>query len=147
MLTLEEVIADIESAGRRDALRFEPHVFERTGNSNRYEPMVNVAKVRNRCSRDTARVIVSMSAGRFQIMGFNLYDPAGLDFPGTIGTYLNDDMIQAATFRTFCQRKNIYFTVEDLQNEALRLRFAEVYNGPGAPAVYAKKIAARLAIA
>ena len=146
MLTLESIISDIESAGRKDALRFEPHVYARTG-EGKYSVMVALAKERNRCSFETARVIVSMSVGKFQIMCFNLYDPTGIDYPGSVIAYGNDDMVQAGTFRTFCQRRNIYFSVQDLHDEALRLRFAEVYNGPGAPADYAKKIAARLAVA
>lgn len=143
MTTLEEIISDIESAGRKDALRFEPHVYARTG-QGKYAEAVNLAKSRNKCSYETARVIVSMSYAKFQIMGFNLYDPNGLNYPNSIGEYLSDDMQQAYTFRVFCEKRGIYFMVEELYDEAMRLRFATVYNGPGAPKVYAEKIASRL---
>lgn len=144
MKTLEDIISDIESAGNRFAMRFEPHVYERTQTSTRYEAAVNLAKARNKCSRSTACVIVSMSWGKFQIMGFNLYDPDGLNYPNSVGEYMSSDMDQAATFRTFCQARNIYFSPGDLLDEALALRFARVYNGADE---YAKKIASRLAVA
>lgn len=143
MTTLESIISDIESAGNRFAMRFEPHVFARTG-EGKYGVMVSLAKERNKCSFDTARVIVSMSYGAYQIMGFNLYDPHVIDYPKSVGAFLSDDMVQAGTFRAFCQRRNIYFPVKDLYDESVRLRFAEVYNGPATPHAYAKKIASRL---
>jgi hypothetical protein len=144
MTTLEAIISSIESAGNRYAMRFEPHVYERTQTSSRYEPMIELARVRNKCSRQTACVIVATSWSKFQIMGFNLYDPHGLNYPDCVGAYMGDDMAQAATFRAFCEKRNIYFTPEDLQDEALALRFAQIYNGADE---YAKKIAQRLAIA
>jgi len=142
MLTLEELIADIESAGNKYAMRFEPHVFDRTQSSTRYGVMVNIARARNKCSRDTARVIISTSWGKFQIMGFNLYDPASLDYPSSVGQYMATDTDQAETFKTFCLNKGIYFSISDLLDEALALRFARTYNGADE---YAKKIMSRLA--
>lgn len=144
MNTLEELISDIESGGNQYAMRFEPLVYERTQNSNRYEAMVNVAKSRNKCSRATACMIVATSWGKFQIMGFNLYDPSSLDYPHSVGQYMADTDDQAGTFKTFCQRKNIYFSVTDLLDETLALRFARVYNGADE---YAKRIASRLSVA
>jgi len=144
MTTLEAIISDIESGGNRYALRFEPHVYERAQTLNRYAPMVNLARGRNKCSLETARVIIATSWGKFQIMGFNLYDPNGINYPDPVGVYLNDDMVQAATFRVFCQARSIYFTVDDLRDPAFALCFAKVYNGADE---YAKKIEQRLAIA
>lgn len=142
-MTLESIISDIESANNRYAMRFEPHVYQRTG-AGKYGEAVTLAKARNKCSFETARVIVATSWSKFQIMGFNLYDPHGLDYPGCIGEYLNDDMQQAHTFRTFCERRGIYFMIEELQDEANIMRFATVYNGPGNPTAYAEKIRQRL---
>ncbi len=142
MVTLESIISDIESAGNRYAMRFEPHVYERTQITTRYDAAVNAAKARNKCSLETARVIVATSWGKFQVMGFNLYDPNGLNYPGFVGAYTNSDTDQVATFKTFCQAKNIYFTPSDLLDDALALRFARVYNGADE---YAKKITERLA--
>lgn len=141
MTTLEELIALIESDNNPFAMRFEPHVYDLTQKSNRYEAMVNVAKARNRCSRPTACVIVATSWGKYQIMGFNLYDAIELSYPHSVGKFMATDGDQDATFKAFCQAKNIYFTLPDMADPAFALRFAHVYNGSPE---YAKKIASRL---
>jgi hypothetical protein len=142
--SLEAIIADIESAGNNFAMRFEPGVYARTQIQTRYGNMIDAAKLRNRCSRETAKIICSVSWGRFQIMGFNLYDQLGLNYPFSVGQFMSDADAQAQLFRQFCEARKIYYSVLELQsNPAAVTRFAKIYNGSTA---YADKIFPRLNI-
>jgi hypothetical protein len=145
MKTLEDIISQIESGDNLYAMRFEPHVFERMHQTNRYGAAVAVAKQQNRCTLETARVICATSWGRFQIMGFNLYDPAlGEPFPflNPIGAYLESIIWQSRHFKAFCDKKDILFTVEELIGDPAKvLKFARTYNGADE---YAAKIQSQL---
>jgi hypothetical protein len=141
--TLEWIIADIESGDNPYAMRFEPGIYARMQISARYNPMIERAKQTNICSRETAKIICATSWGRFQIMGFNLYD-VGLNLGASVGEFMAEvaPRSQAAYFLEFCVGRGIYFTLQQLrENQASVLRFAKVYNGSLA---YADKINARL---
>ena len=136
---LERLIADIESAGRFDAMRFEPHVYKRA-TAGAYGNSVALARRVNKVSLATARMIVATSWGGFQIMGFNIYTSES-DSVG-IGAFLRDTEIQRQYFRAYVIKRNIAYTVDELRDETKRRDFARKYNGDAD--AYAALIAARL---
>lgn len=134
--SIAQVIAHVESAGRGDAMRFEPAVYERAL-AGSYGPQVAAAVTAHKCSQATARVIVSTSWGKFQLMGFNLYpNLTGLSVAAFMSTP------QDPAFGKFLAIKRLdHFTAQQLFSDlAARLSFATVYNGPGNPQAYADLI-------
>lgn len=142
--SLEYIIADIESHNDPLAIRFEPGVYIRTqSQAARFDPMVELAKTRNNCTHETAKIICSISWGAFQIMGYNLYERHGLNYPFGALHFASDGEAQAQMFRLFCEARSIYFSLEELQtNQQNVLTFAKSYNGS---LEYANEINKRLA--
>jgi hypothetical protein len=118
--TLSELVAQLESANKSFALRFEPH----------YQPsQANVLKCAglNGCNYSTAEMICRCSWGLFQIMGDNLYS-LGLDVP--ISQYWINTDLQASYFHRFLAAKKIDFELDEiLADKSVRERFALKYNG------------------
>ena len=132
-ITVDQVIAYVESKGDSFAYRFEPLTFASTQNTNGKTAMqqilANIVKVHN-CSYQSARVIYSSSFGRYQIMGFNLYGQ--LNVQKGFGEFMADNNLQDLAFNTFLKQKNIAnITVDDMVNSDVRIKFGNIYNGNG----------------
>lgn len=144
-LTVSAIVAQVESAGRLSAIRFEPAKWSHYLVSPS-APEVAICAHYNECSTDTARMICASSWGLYQLMGFNLYAPphyGGYGLTGSIHEFWADgEQIQEAAFAWFLKSRRIDdITAEQLANDPnARLRFATAYNGPGQPAVYAQMI-------
>lgn len=136
--TLAHLVGQIESGNWYGAIRFEPHVYFACLNG-KYQNSFAKARSVNRCSKETACAIVATSWGRFQIMGFNVYDYLGLNMP--VATFLGDREAQEDAFWNFVMRRKIDYSLDDLCVEAKRLRFARTYNGS---LTYADKISKTL---
>lgn len=145
MHPVSDIIAQVESGARLEAVRFEPAKWAH------YLTVPSAAEVAicahwNECSQDTARAICATSYGRFQMMAANLYAPASLGGFGyekpILRFWADTDGDQLAAFDWFLKARRIDdITAAALESDApSRLRFATVYNGPGAPAAYAQSI-------
>lgn len=132
------VIAQIESGDNPQAMRFEPLVY---ANAAGAALGAKIAKIHG-CSGRTAEMIYATSWGAYQIMGITLYD---LGYAKTVFDFVAAPNDQRAMFDAFCASRGIAFTIDQLRDsEALRLRFATKYNGPGNITDYAARIAAEI---
>lgn len=136
MLPLSKIIGTLESNMQPRSVRFEPA----------YRPSaahVRSMSLRAGCNADTARILCAMSFGLFQIMGTTLLD---LGMQCSPLTYCCNEPLQVAFFEKFCKARGIAFTADQLaQDPALRLKFAQAYNGHGPSAqIYADRIAATI---
>lgn len=128
---LRRVIAMTESGMRSYAIRFEPSVYARV-QQGLYSAEASRCAAANRCSILTSHVLVSMSYGLYQVMGFNIYaDPKNSYLP--IGNFLGDVNRQDIIFEDFLKTNGIAdYTFADLKSDpAVRLHFISKYNGPG----------------
>ena len=131
-LDLPRLIARVESADNQWAMRSEQHVFERRKFNS---ALMDVTVKANRCSRYTARWILSTSWGLYQIMGFNLYGFLGWKKP--VGELLASSFEQCNLFMHYCDTNGIWRAGDPREaDDVWLLRFATAYNGPGAPLVY-----------
>lgn len=141
MITTSEVIAQIESSGRIDAMRFEPSMFKRISTVAYDKAVYNIIHSifrYNFCDLSTSEVIYCTSWGMFQLMGFNIY--GRMQYTKSIIEFCSDPNIQEKFFNTFLMDNNINFTPTDLMNDPEKLReFARIYNGDTTGA-YAAKI-------
>lgn len=141
MMTLQALIATVESAGNPHAIRFEQKYFDKIWGVYRDQRRINieagVARDRNKCSLVTGFMIASTSFGQFQMMGFNLYSRE-FDYPKDVATFLTSYGDQRDLFDKFVKNRGINFSIEDLANDpAKRMQFAMAYNGA---AVYADRL-------
>ena len=140
MITLAQVIARVESADNPYALRFEPATYLNIGQS-RFDLARAAAKSVNKCSIDTANVILSTSWGRFQIMGFNLYAKA----THCVGEYMASDAAQLFALSdmlapwAMSPDDNADWILTNPQRVA---SLATRYNGPGNVADYSALLVA-----
>lgn len=133
MTTIADVIAIVESANNQNAIRFEPLTYN--NNQNTYNNTIaNIIKIHN-CSEGTARMIYCSSWGKYQIMGFNLYNVASCNCAQSVINYCNNNGIQDMTFFNFLKSvhldPNIYTPQALAQSSQLRQAFGKVYNGNG----------------
>lgn len=135
--TLADVIARVEADAFLEAIRFEPYVY-----ANHYFTGAMIAQCRaaNHCNIATARVLLSMSYGEFQIMGFNLYDAATCNYKLAIGDYLTSKLAQCKALQAFLESDHIAYSAQEMLDPNKRQHFAEKYNGPGNVAEYSAKI-------
>lgn len=146
-IALAEVVAIVESDGNSSAIRFEPGVYatfkltdDQTANS--IGALIRQIEGIHNCSPDTARVILSSSWGRFQVMGETLY---GNGYGSGIVAYLSSDADQIASFETFCRFAGMADAdLADcswlLGTDPRALQFATRYNGPGQPTEYLARL-------
>lgn len=133
-ITVDQVIAYVESKGDSFAYRFEPLTFASTQNTNGKTAMqqilAKIVKVHN-CSYQSARVIYSSSYGRYQIMGFNLYGQ--LNVQKGFGEFMADNSLQDLAFNTFLTQKNLAAISTDnfANDKSARIKFGNIYNGNG----------------
>ena len=146
-----ELISNIESDDNAYAIRFEPRIYERFAHSMKpgvQAPgdtiIINAILRAHNCSIVTACAIASISWGKFQIMGYRLYDPSICDLRLPIFEFVGDLKKQAAAFDLFRMHFGIMYTLDELRadNEKI-VSFAREYNG--AVVAYGDKIRKGLA--
>lgn len=133
MSTIADVIAIVESSNNQKAIRFEPLTYN--NNVNKVNNIITIIQNANKCSLGTARMIYCSSFGKYQIMGFNLYNPASCALGINIVDYLNSSSLQDSTFYSFLKSAhldpNIYTPQAMANNPNLQVQFGNVYNGNG----------------
>ncbi len=126
--TISQLIAQCESGGNPFAVRFEPAYHPDP------EQVAAYAKAHG-ISHMTAEVLCACSWGMYQEMGDNLLR-AGMSV--TFQEFANDQAMQTEFFGKYLAADHLDYTLADVVNdEAKRLEFARLYNGPGAPERYA----------
>ena len=138
LIQTANIIAKIESGNWRHAVRFEPGFYNRYLTQTAINNIINAAKPAY-MNATTAKHLLAMSWGKYQIMGENLYTICALK--NELFEYVADDALQLETFIRFVRAKGIAFSPDDLKDKAKRDRFATRYNGSVA---YAVKILAEL---
>ena len=125
--TLAELEAMVESNNNALAVRFEPlHVPQ--------PHFVLTMKSLAFCSFDTAKILCSMSWGKYQIMGDVLVS-LGLNISPL--AYIHDNAMQDDFFHRFIAADHLQMDLVDiLTNPTKRALFARLYNGPGNIAAY-----------
>ena len=132
---LAAVIASIESSNNPHALRFEPTVFANFKTTSK--PIVDVIAACNECSHDTALALASFSFGKYQLMGYNLYE---CGYRMGVVDFLNNETAQLGYFEAFLIRKGLNVSLSSLLASEQRLeQFAFIYNGS---TLYAKAMRA-----
>jgi hypothetical protein len=143
-MNVSDIIAQVESARRDSALRFEPAKWSGYLVASPHLPELAAAAHYNECSLDTARMVCASSWGRYQLMGFNLYapTPGGFGYAKPIADFIASPVDQCSAFLWFIHAHRLDdITADQLENDAAaRIRFATAYNGPGQPEVYAQMI-------
>lgn len=131
---LMRVIAQVESGGRLDAVRFEPAVYQRVCAGYAAEA-VTVCMVSVDCSHETAAVLVASSWGRYQLMGFNLW---GLDYRRGLAELLTSAVLQDTLLERFLVSRHLdeCSWARLVAEPAMRSWFVSRYNGPGAVEAY-----------
>lgn len=119
--TLSQLIAQVESNSRLDAVRFEPA----------YHPDKRAFALAQKAwpglSYNTYEVMLACSWGEFQIMGDNLY-LLGLDC--SLPKFCADADMQCLYFKRFCASRNIDYTLAEIFGDRTKLQnFAHRYNG------------------
>lgn len=135
MVSLAEVVSQIESSNFQGAMRFEPQVFARD-----IIPLAILSHIANinMCDMQTAKVIYSTSWGLYQIMGFNMYNINSPAYIYTIFSFFTNPDLQLKTFNWFLATNHIEYTIPQLLGDYQLLNdFALKYNGSLA---YAEKI-------
>lgn len=127
MKQLKDIIKLIESSNNPQAVRFEPHFYEKLKSKTNDTAVLKIRKI-HKCTYYTALMIASTSWGLFQIMGYNLYFYNLIDT--TVFDFLNNEELQEKAFQEFIEKRKINFTVEDLKSDPEKIRkFAKYYNG------------------
>jgi hypothetical protein len=137
-ISIATIIAHVESGGNKYAMRYEPSTHNQIENNPKHwQLIVNKIQKANTCSLETARAIAATSFGKYQVMGFNLYQNYRLP----VGAFFNSDADQDAAFAHFLISSNLEnYTVADLKDKTKRDHFARIYNGPGNVADYSLKL-------
>ncbi len=132
---LSDVIALNESSGNAQAVKFEFGTFSRIrdGGLNWTRNAVRKIADLHDCDEITAQAMASTSWGRYQIMGFNLWDATTCGIACRIGEFLCNAQTQDDALFAFLKQSGIGdITVSDLENdETKREVFITKYNGPG----------------
>ena len=123
IILLSDVVAHAESAGNRNAVRFEPVVFRKQKASFTLAHFITGTAL----SGDTARALGACSWGKFQIMGYNIYGVCG--YQKTLAEYLVSDTDQLNTFIKFIAPRNNILFEKMLSNVADLNEFSRHYNG------------------
>lgn len=108
--------------------------------------LIYEAQRRNKCSTDTADMILSCSWGKYQEMGSTLYAPlsaSGFMLTVSIFEYLQSSDMQDLFCRNYLIANNVYFSLNDiLTDDIKRYKLARAYNGPGDVDIYAARLLA-----
>lgn len=142
-MILADVIARVESNNNQYAVRFESGVFERlTTNLNDYLPMLGWIERVHSCSQATAIALASMSWGKYQMMGENLWP----HLEDSFWTFGATPLLQDQAFGEFLARRGINYSLEEIQADPdKRYHFILHYNGPSAIDAYWARMQAAIA--
>lgn len=140
---LAKVIAEVESGGFPEAIRYEPALQLHMSQIPGVEGFMQTIMGANRCNRPTAEQIFCTSYGIFQIMGETLYSTLGWKEP--VATFWSDVEQQLASFKDLCKHGGFDPATFDFSDEAALQRFARFYNGPDDVADYVAKMKAAFA--
>lgn len=140
-MDLSQVIAQVESAGRLDAVRFENAMYTAwmMGMTEGQRLVVGRIEGIHRCSFATAVAIACTSWGKYQFMGETLYSELG--YAETVRTFWGDDEGQDAMFGLWLMRHH-FDPVQVLADQDVQRAFVTAWNGPGAVDAYMARIAA-----
>lgn len=139
MISLGAVIKQVESSNNYGAMRFELSVFDKLNKRKIVPTFLVGAKVKNKCSYQTALMICATSWGAWQLMGFNIYKVC--EFPGTIRDFLCDPSEQDRCAELFLQSRGFSSATDfaTISKDELA-KFASIYNGPSNVDAYTKRL-------
>lgn len=101
-MRFSEIIAHVESNNNILAFRFEEELYRHYDVKKIGSRVFNYVKRIHNCSNNSAKVILSSSWGKYQILGVNLYDICSVT--KTVFEYLFDEALQDLTFQTFVNK-------------------------------------------
>lgn len=133
MLTLSRLVAQVESDNHHTAVRYEPRWKYTT-----QECLLKFHRAHRplRMTDDTARVLLSCSWGKYQIMGSNLYD---MGYSSPLVEFAASEYLQDSWFHQFVQLRGINYTLDEIINDKTkREHFAYRYSGD--KTVYAARL-------
>ena len=130
LLTIANILSEVESSHNPLAIRFEPGVFQRIPEHVTIDKIAQI----HRCNSATARIIYCMSYGYYQIMGFNLYGSV-INYNKNIFDFCMDSGLQQLYLSRFLSSIG-YPDGPDFDNPTDLLEFATRYNGPENPESY-----------
>ena len=112
---INKIIAYVESNNNQYAMRFEEAVYF---SKNINTKIIQLIQEYNRCSKNTARMIYATSWGKYQIMGYSLYNGI-CDLRVPVGAFLCNGKIQDMAFLQYCQKNMI--DLQAVENEIVSL--------------------------
>ena len=144
MITLINLIAQVESGGFDGAIRFEEEKYQtmmdtpvKTFPQSVGNCLVTIRDI-HRCDFLTALQIYCTSYGKFQFMGETLYsDPINLPFP--IPVSWSSEIVQASIFQKFVRERSIDIEIDPPRMDDYE-QFATVWNGPDDVTGYANRM-------
>lgn len=101
-MKLSEIIAHVESDNNKLAFRFEEELYKQYDAKKVGRRVFNYVKRIHNCSDNSAKVILSSSWGKYQILGINLYNICSIG--KTVFEYLYDENLQDQTFQVFIDK-------------------------------------------
>ena len=110
---LSKIVASVESLNNIHALRFEEKLYT---SYQKRKVKTDIVRLINKCSLRTAYMIMATSWGKYQILGYNLYNKLNYDKP--IGYYLNEPDEQDFTFIEYIKK---FFQTPDVENYARKI--------------------------
>ena len=133
IIELSKIISTVESDGNINAIRYEPNWKWLT------PQLISICVNQHKCSDATARMLLSCSYGKYQIMGSVLYE---LGYQGKLTPdFLNNESLQDIYFAKYLKARKATMPVKSLLRDDGRRFFAVKYNGNGAISHYAARIA------
>ncbi len=94
----KDIIAHVESGNYLQAIRFEPTLFR---SWSRRQVAVKRIREIHRCSRKTSLMIATTSFGKYQILGYNIWEVLGFDLH--LCLFLSSEHFQDMYFKKFIQ--------------------------------------------
>ena len=144
MITLIQLIAQVESGNFGGAIRFEEEKYNQMMNgpikdlpSRIGDTLKNIKDIHH-CDLLTALQVYCTSWGIFQFMGETLYS-APINLPVPIPVFWTSEIVQGSIFRKFVREKDIDITVDPPRMDEYE-RFAMIWNGPGDVSGYATRM-------
>jgi len=144
MITLIQLIAQVESGNFGGAIRFEEEKYNSMINrpikelpSRIGDTLKNIRDIHH-CDLLTSLQIYCTSWGIFQFLGETLYS-APLNIPFPIPVFWASEIVQGSIFRKFVREKDIDITVDPPRMDEYE-RFATIWNGPGDVSGYATRM-------
>lgn len=137
MITLENVVSQIESSNNHLAVRYEPTLFS-AKELWVLNTLPKVQRANPGISYDTALMIACTSLGLYQCLGANIY---ALGYGKTWAEFATDPVAQDGIFIQFLKPAG-FTSLEDvtLWDDVRFGKFATFQNGPGNVQAYVSKM-------